>query len=125
MPMVNDGVLPGSSGTAFTYSAASGTITLKDPGTSAVGRWLVDIKITVGTAALTPKKRLMVDASVTAHSYQSCWYTNAATNAQVAAATTITANGVYDIDASGCDVALDYTTAGGGIIELFATPLLG
>ena len=118
MPMI---VLPANG----IYSAASGTITLNDPGTSAVGRWIIDVAITVGTAALTVQKRLKVDASVTAHAFISTWYTNATTNAQVVAGTTITATGIYDIDASGCDVQITYTTAGGGIIELFSTPLVG
>lgn len=118
MPMI---VLPANG----TYSGASGTITLNDPGTSAVGRWIIDVAITVGTAALTVQKRLKVDASVTAHSFASTWYTNALTNSQLVAGATITANGVYDIDASGCDVQITYTTAAGGIIELFATPLTG
>ena len=109
-----------------TYSAASGTIgPLNDPGTSAVGRWIIDVKITVGTATLTPQKRLKVDTTVTAHAFANCWYTNDLTNTQVTAGTTITANGVYSILSDACDVQLTYTTAGGGIIEIFCTPVTG
>lgn len=118
MPMIQ---LPGLG----VYSAASGTITLNDPGTTAVGRWIIDIAVTVGTAALTVTKRLKVDASVTAHTPINTWYTNACTNTVIAAGTTITANGVYDIDATACDIIITYTTANSGVIELFATPVTG
>lgn len=117
MPMI---ALPGLG----VYSAASGTIALNDPGTSAVGRWLLDIAVS-GTAAITVTKRLRVDTTVTAHTPGNCWYTNALTNAAVAAGVAIAASGVYDVDASGCDVILTYTTSAGGTFELFATPLLG
>lgn len=110
-----------------TFTAAGpANIVLNDPGTSAVGRWLVDAKLSGGTGTIKAGKRLKVDASVTAHAFADCWYTTALDNTAHAAGATQSASCLLDIDASGCDVQLTYTTDGsGGTWEIFATPLLG
>lgn len=38
--------------------STNGNVVLNDPGTTAVGRWIVDIAVTVGTFTIKPQKRL-------------------------------------------------------------------
>jgi hypothetical protein len=107
------------------FTAASGNVVLNDPGTSAVGRWLVQIVATGGTFTVKPQKRLKPDAAATAQAFADCWYTLALTNAEIAAGTTQAANCIMDIDGSACDVQIAYTTAGGASLDIQATPLVG
>jgi hypothetical protein len=105
--------------------AANGNLALNDPGTSAVGRWIIDAALTIGTGTIKVQKRLKVDPSVTAHAFADCWYTLALSNTEVAAGTTQSASCIIDVDASACDVQIVLTVGGGGIWEIFATPLTG
>ena len=95
---------------------------LVNTSTWAVGRWIVHVAISA-TATVKPQKRVTA-TSGTAPTYVDCWWTNAGTNAQIAAATTLSATGIMDIDASGCDVQLVVTITSGTVI-LTAWPLVG
>ena len=122
MPMI---VLPGAlNGTPFQYTA-SGNVVLADPGSSAVGRWIIDAALTIGTGTIKVQKRLKADPSVAAHGFQDCWYTLATTNVAQTAGATQTASCLIDVDASACDVQIVLTVAGGAVWELYCTPLVG
>lgn len=116
--------MPMIAGLANPYNA-SGNVVLADPGTSAVGRWIIDAALTVGTGTIKVQKRLKVDPSVTPHGFVDCWYVLANTNAVQAAGTTQSASCLIDVDSAACDVQVVLTVAGGGLWELFCTPLVG
>lgn len=51
-------------------------------------------------------------------------YRDVSTTSDTAGSTAITANGVYDVDASGLDVYLDLATNGSGV-DIYVEPLSG
>lgn len=104
---------------------ASGNVVLNDSGVSTVGRFVVSVKKTGGTFTIKPQKRLHCTGGVTAHAFADCWYVLALTNTAVVAGTTQTADCILDIDASGCDVQLVITVAGGASVEVQAVPMAG
>jgi hypothetical protein len=110
----------------FPAVIASTTLHLRNTGNDTVGRWLVSVKKTGGSFTIKPQKALSVGTTgATQHTMADCWYWLALANSEIAAGTTQTTDQILDIDASGCDVDLVITVAGGASLDVQAIPLAG
>jgi len=99
---------------AITTRVVSGDLTLGDAGTNlgAVARWIVHITAISGT--YTPKGRITGSSDIAVA-------VTAVKRADGSTVTSISATGVYDIDAAGLDVSL----TGGTSMTISAVPVLG
>ena len=100
---------------------ASATIHLANASDPFVSRFRVQYVLTGGTMTVKPQAALAGSGAAMGD----IWYTNALTNAPVAAGTTQTASGLIDVDAAGLDVDIVITIAGGGSLAVYATALVG
>lgn len=100
---------------------ASATINLANSSEDFVGRWRVQVVLTGGSFTIKPQASLASSGAAMGD----IWYTNALTNAPVAAGTTQTANCIIDIDAAALDIDLVITIAGGGSLAVYAYAVVG
>ena len=110
--------------TAKTFTA-NGSMAMNLPHDLIVGRAIVDYKLTGGTFTLRPQKRMKAPSGTAAHTFADCWYTTALDNTARTASTDQTANGIIDVDLSGCEGNLVITIGGGGSLEVFVTIIAG
>lgn len=94
-------------------TAITGTVTLKSAHDGVVSRWVVHFEAISGT--YTPKGVITGTSGVTSAAI------TAVKRADGTTVTSITATGIYDIDAAGLDVTLE----GGTSCTISATPILG
>lgn len=97
---------------AFNTTAVTGDVSLKDAHDGVAARWIVHITAISGT--YTPKGRITGSADTAVA-------ITAVKRADGSTVTSITATGIYDIDAAGLDVSL----TGGTSCTISATPILG
>jgi hypothetical protein len=92
-------------------------IALGDAAHDSIGSFAVGVTEVSGTVAITPKGRIS-GSGVVAAEYQTLAYTVGSTGVVTAAATPISAEGIYWIRADGCDVYLDFNETGGGSCKI-------
>ena len=100
---------------------ASTTVALANTSENFVGRFRVQFVLTGGSFTIKPQAAVAGSGATKAD----IWYTNALSNAEVAAATTQTASGIIDVDAAGLDIDLVVTIAGGGSLAVYVYALVG
>ena len=104
------------------YTGAS-AIALGDAALGVVSTWVIQVVLASGTVAILPKGAL-ADSGLTSADYVNLSYINRNTGALVAGGTAITASGIYDVNASGCNVYLDVDITAASV-DIYAVPVAG
>jgi hypothetical protein len=112
------------SGAAITADATgANAFALGDAALGVVSTWVIHVVLASGTVAILPKG-IASGSGLTSANYINLSYVNRNTGAVVAGGTAITATGIYDINASGCDVFLDVDVTGASL-DIYANPCGG